>query len=80
LNTGKKILYSGVFMAEPVMGPIIAILIGALLIAIGVYSAATTALWIGIVVSLAGVATILVGLVMLVGLANANADRAEMKK
>jgi len=67
-------------MAEPVMGPIIAILIGALLIAIGVYSAATTALWIGIVVSLAGVATILVGLVMLVGLANANADRAEMKK
>lgn len=54
------------------MGPIIAILIGALLIAIGVYFAATTAAWIGIVVSIGGVATILVGLVMLVDLAKGN--------
>jgi hypothetical protein len=60
------------FIAEPVMGPIIAILIGALLIAIGVYFAATTATWIGIVVSIGGVATILVGLVMLVELAKGN--------
>lgn len=51
------------------MGPIIAILIGALLIGAGVYSAATTAPGIGIVISIGGVATILVGLVMLVGLA-----------
>jgi len=54
------------------MGPIIAILIGALLIAVGVYFAATTAAWIGIVVSIGGVATILVGLVMLVDLAKGN--------
>ena len=67
-------------MAEPVMGPIIAILIGALLIALGVYSAATTAPWIGIVVSIGGVATILVGLVMLVGLAKGNKNSQDMKK
>jgi hypothetical protein len=67
-------------MAEPVMGPIIAILIGAVLIAIGVYSAATTAPWIGIVVSIGGVATILVGLVMLVGLANGNKSAKAPKK
>lgn len=60
------------FIAEPVMGPIIAILIGALLIAVGVYFAATTAQWIGIVVSIGGVATILVGLVMLVEMAKGN--------
>lgn len=51
------------------MGPIIAILTGALLIAVGVYSAALMIAWIGIVVSIAGVATILVGLAMLVALA-----------
>jgi hypothetical protein len=62
------------------MGPIIAILIGALLIAIGVYSAATTAPWIGIVVSIGGVATILVGLVMLVALAKANKPLEISKK
>ncbi len=54
------------------MGPIIAILIGALLIAFGVYFAATAATWIGIVISIGGVATILVGLVMLVDLAKGN--------
>jgi hypothetical protein len=67
-------------MTEPVMGPIIAILIGTLLIAVGVYSAATTVPWIGIVVSIGGVATILVGLVMLVGLAKGNKTPADTKK
>jgi hypothetical protein len=67
-------------MAEPVMGPIVAILIGALLIAVGVYSAATTVPWIGIVVSIGGVATILVGLVMLVGLAKGNKNTTDSKK
>jgi hypothetical protein len=67
-------------MAEPVMGPIIAILIGALLIAVGVYSAATTVPWIGIVVSIGGVATILVGLVMLVGLAKGNMKSDGVRK
>lgn len=66
-------------MAEPVMGPIIAILIGALLIAVGGYCAATAA-WIGIVVSIAGVATILVGLVMLVQLAKVNQEISAKKK
>ena len=67
-------------MAEPVMGPIIAILIGAVLIAVGVYSATTAVAWIGIVVSIAGVATILVGLVMLVQLANAGQESPAKKK
>jgi len=67
-------------MTEPVMGPIIAILIGAVLIAVGVYSAATTVPWIGIVVSIGGVATILVGLVMLVGLAKGNKTTPDRKK
>ena len=62
------------------MGPIIAILIGALLIAFGVYSATTAVTWIGIVVSIAGVATFLVGLVMLVQLAKANQDTNGKKK
>jgi hypothetical protein len=67
-------------MAEPVMAPIIAILIGALLIAVGVWSAATAVAWIGIVVSVAGVATILVGLVMLVELAKANQDSVKKRR
>lgn len=67
-------------MAEPVMGPIIAILIGALLIAVGVYAAATSIAWLGIVVSIGGVATILVGLVMLVQLAKANQEPAGKRK
>ena len=62
------------------MGPIIAILIGALLIAIGVYAATTALTWIGIVVSVAGVATFLVGLVMLVQLAKANQETTGKKK
>jgi hypothetical protein len=67
-------------MVQPVMSPIIAILIGALLIAIGVYSSGIAAPWIGIVVSIGGVATILVGLVMLVGLAKGNQNPADGKK
>lgn len=62
------------------MKPIIAILIGALLIAIGVYFAATSAAWIGIVISIGGVATILVGLVMLVELAKTNTDPESKRK
>jgi hypothetical protein len=67
-------------MAEPVMGPIVAILIGALLIAVGVYSATTAVAWIGIVVRIGGVATILVGLVRLVQLAQANSDTTGKRK
>lgn len=62
------------------MGPIIAILTGALLIAVGVYSAALMIVWVGIVVSIAGVATILVGLAMLVALANRTTEeKREMR-
>jgi hypothetical protein len=67
-------------IAEPVMAPIVAILVGALLIALGTYTAAIVVPWIGIVVSIAGVATILVGLVMLVGLAKGNQKSPGTKK
>jgi hypothetical protein len=70
----------GLEIAEPVMAPIFAILIGALLIALGTYTAAIVVPWIGIVVSIAGVATILVGLVMLVELAKGNQKPAGQKK
>jgi len=63
-----------IFIAEPVMAPIIAILVGAVLIGFGVYSAAPTFPGIGIVLSIGGVATVLVGLVMLVGLAKGNRE------
>ncbi len=62
------------------MGPIIAILTGALLIAVGVYSAALMIAWVGIVVSIAGVATILVGLAMLVALANPTPEAMRKKR
>jgi uncharacterized Tic20 family protein len=62
------------------MGPILAILIGAILIAVGVYAAATSIAWIGIVVSIGGVATILVGLAMLVQMAKAGQDAAGKRK
>jgi hypothetical protein len=62
------------------MGPIIAILTGALLIAVGVYSAALMIVWVGIVVSIAGVATILVGLAMLVALANRTTEDQRKKR
>jgi hypothetical protein len=61
------------------MGPIIAILVGAILIGFGVYSAAPTFPGVGIVLAIGGVATILVGLVMLVGLAKGNKASNEKK-
>jgi len=57
-------------MAEPVMGPVTTILIGALLIAADLMFAPHLAPWIGIILAIAGVATILVGMIMLFGLAH----------
>lgn len=51
------------------MRPVIAILIGALAIAIGIVFASRLAAGVGIVLGIAGVATILVGIAMLFGLA-----------
>ena len=51
------------------MGPVIAILTGAILITAGIVSASSIAQWVGIILSIAGVATVLVGMIMLVGLA-----------
>lgn len=51
------------------MRPVIAILIGALLIAIGIAFASSLAAGVGIVLGIAGVATVLVGIAMLFGLA-----------
>ena len=61
-----------ILITEPVMSPIIALLVGALLIAIGVNFPVMNVPWIGIVVSMGGVATIIVGIVMLVVLAKRN--------
>jgi membrane-bound ClpP family serine protease len=52
------------------MVPVIAILVGALLIAIGITSASPLSPGIGIILGIAGVATVLVGIIMLFGLAN----------
>jgi len=57
-------------MAEPVMGPVTTILIGALLIAAGLFFASRIAPWMGIILAIGGVATILVGMIMLFGLAH----------
>jgi hypothetical protein len=57
-------------MAEPVMGPVIIMLIGGLLIAAGLLFASRLAPWMGIILAIAGVATILVGMIMLFGLAH----------
>ncbi len=51
------------------MGPVVAILTGAILIAAGILSAPSLAHWAGIILSIAGVATVLVGIIMLFGLA-----------
>ncbi|HVN74317.1 MAG TPA: hypothetical protein VMT44_06980 [Methanoregula sp.] len=56
-------------MAEAVMGPVIGILVGAVLIAGGLGFFHTIGLGIGIVLATAGIATILVGMVMLFNLA-----------
>ena len=61
--------YGGITIAEPVMRPIIAILIGALLIATGIVFASRLAAGVGIILGIAGVATVLVGIAMLFGLA-----------
>jgi hypothetical protein len=56
-------------MAEAVMGPVVAMLIGAVMIAAGLISASSLSVWIGIVLAMAGVATFIVGMIMLFGLA-----------
>lgn len=56
-------------MADAVMGPVCAILIGAILIAGGLISAAALAPWIRIILGIWGVATIMLGMIMLFGLA-----------
>jgi hypothetical protein len=51
------------------MRPVITILIGALLIALGILFASRLAPGVGIVLGIGGVATILVGIAMLFGMA-----------
>jgi hypothetical protein len=51
------------------MGPVIAILTGAVLIAGGIVSSSAVPEWAGILLSVAGVATVLIGMIMLFGLA-----------
>jgi multisubunit Na+/H+ antiporter MnhB subunit len=51
------------------MRPVIVILIGAILIAIGVIFASHMAPGVGVILGIGGVATILVGIAMLFGLA-----------
>jgi ABC-type multidrug transport system permease subunit len=58
-------------MAEPVMAPVMILLIGGLLIAAGILLASRLAPWVGIILAIAGVATLLVGMIMLFGLAHA---------
>ena len=64
-----QIHVGGIRIAEPVMGPVVTILIGALLIALGVTFASSLAPGLGIVLGIGGVATVLVGIIMLFGLA-----------
>jgi len=59
----------GIAIAEPVMKPVMTILIGGILIATGIVFASSLAPGIGIVLGVGGVATILVGIAMLFGLA-----------
>ena len=56
-------------MTDAVMGPVVAILLGAILIAGGLLSAAALAPWIRIILGIGGVATIMLGIIMLFGLA-----------
>lgn len=60
----------GSLIAEPVMKPVLTILIGGILIAVGIMSASSLAPGIGIVLGVGGVATVLVGIAMLFGLAH----------
>ena len=59
----------GFLIAEPVMKPVLTILIGGALIAAGIIFASSLAPGIGIVLGVGGVATVLVGIAMLFGLA-----------
>jgi hypothetical protein len=52
-----------------VIGPVFVMLVGAVLIAIGLVFASALVLWIRILFGLGGVATILLGMIMLFGLA-----------
>ena len=61
--------FGGITIADPVMRPVIVILIGAILIAIGIIFASHMAPGVGIILGIGGVATILVGIAMLFGLA-----------
>jgi hypothetical protein len=65
-----QIQQRGIWMAEPVMVPVTTILTGALLIAADLIFAPQLAPWIGIILAIGGVATILVGMIMLFGLAH----------
>jgi uncharacterized membrane protein YedE/YeeE len=60
----------GYRIAEPVMKPVLAILVGGILIAAGIVFASTLAPGVGIVMGVGGVATVLVGIAMLFGLAH----------
>lgn len=68
---GKVMRYGkgGIAIAEPVMKPVMAILIGGILIATGIIFASSLAPGIGIVLGVGGVATVIVGIAMLFGLA-----------
>jgi uncharacterized membrane protein YedE/YeeE len=65
-----RYLTEGSHIAEPVMKPVMAILIGGVLIAAGIIFASILAPGIGIVLGVGGVATVLVGIAMLFGLAH----------
>ncbi len=62
----------GMSLAEEVMGPVFVMLVGAVLIALGLLFASSLVLWIRILFGLGGVATILLGMVMLFGIAYRN--------
>ena len=65
-----RYLTEGLHIAEPVMKPVVTILVGGILIASGIVFSSTLAPGIGIVLGVGGVATVLVGIAMLFGLAH----------
>lgn len=65
-----RYLTEGLPIAEPVMKPVITILIGGILIAAGIAFSSTLTMGVGIVLGVGGVATVLVGIAMLFGLAH----------
>ena len=66
------ILSGGTGITEPVMKPVMVILIGALLIAAGIMLSASLPPGVAVVFGIGGVATILVGIAMLFALAQKN--------